>query len=70
VPVLRLDSAINPNDAVAALVYPADDYTMRLFQPQGRISDGGLLKHYQMDLVRFVKPHKMSVIQNFNQMQF
>jgi hypothetical protein len=66
VPVLELDSAINPNDATAAMVYPADDYTMKLFQPQGRISDGGLLKHYQMDLVRFVKPHKMSVIQDFN----
>jgi hypothetical protein len=70
VPVIELDSAINPNDATAAMVYPADDYTLKLFQPQGRISDGGLLKHYQMDLVRFVKPHKMSVIQDFNQMQF
>jgi hypothetical protein len=66
VPVLRLDSAINPNDATAALVYPADDYTMNLFKPQGRISDGGLLRNYAMDHVRFVKPHKMSVIQTFD----
>jgi hypothetical protein len=70
VPVLELDSSINPWDATAAMVYPADDYTMKLFQPQGRISDGGLLRNYSMDLVRFVKPHKMSVIQDFSQMSF
>jgi hypothetical protein len=70
VPVIELDSVLNPYDATAAMVYPADDYTMKLFQPQGRISDGGLLGNYAMDLVRFIKPHKMSVIQDFNQMSF
>jgi hypothetical protein len=66
VPVIRLDSYLNPYDATAAMVYPADDYTMNLFQPKGRISDSRLLRNYHMDLIRFVKPHKMSVIQNFN----
>jgi hypothetical protein len=61
-----LDSFINPYDATAAMVYPADDYTMQLFQPKGRIDDSGLLKKYSMDLVRFVKPHKMSVIRDLN----
>ena len=70
VPVLELDSVLNPNDATAAMVYPADDYTMKLFQPQGRVSDSGLLRNYSMDLVRFVKPHKMSVIQDFGQGTF
>jgi hypothetical protein len=65
-PVIRLDSFINPYDATAAMVYPADDYTMQLFQPKGRIDDSGLLKKYSMDLVRFVKPHKMSVIRDLN----
>jgi hypothetical protein len=66
VPVIRLDSFLNPWDATAAMVYPADDYTMKLFEPKGRISDSGLLRNYRMDLIRFVKPNKMSVIENFN----
>jgi hypothetical protein len=69
VPVIRLDSFINPYDATAAMVYPADDYTMKLFEPKGRISDSGLLKKYSMDMIRFVKPQKMSVIENFNQIK-
>jgi hypothetical protein len=70
VPVIKLDSFINPYDATVAMIYPADDYTLKLFEPKGRISDSGLLTYNQLDLVRFVKPHKMSVIQDFAQLAF
>lgn len=70
VPVIELDTAVNPLDSSVAMVYPADDYTLKLFQPQGRIDDSGLLTNYALDLVRFVKPNNMSVIQDLNPPRF
>lgn len=62
VPTINLDSSINPNDARAAMVYPADDATAKLFAPQGRIDDGGVLSSYRLDNVRFVKPEKICIL--------
>lgn len=70
VPTVQLDSMFNPYDATAAFVYPADDYTKQLFDRKGRIDDGGLLSNYSMNLVRFVKPHKIRLLKDFSQVQF
>jgi len=67
VPTIDLDSFPNPYDATAAMVYPADDYTKDIFYKKGRIDDGGLLSKYAMEHVRFVKPHKIRLLEDFAQ---
>jgi hypothetical protein len=71
-PVVELDSRINPYDALAAAVFPADTFTMTLFdgtKPTDtgglQVSDSRLFKY-----VRWVKPHRMEVLKHFGQVTF
>ena len=66
---IELDSAYNPYDTTAAMVYPADNFTMKLFGNRGRIDDAGALANYQMDLIRFVKPFKIRLLKDFAQLE-
>jgi hypothetical protein len=71
VPVVKLDSWANPFDAVAAAVWPADDYTKELFAKTKptrlddditQISDSASFSK----LARWVKPHKMEILRDFS----
>lgn len=71
-PVVQLDSFYNPYDALAVAVFPADTYTMRLFEETKptdtgniQVSDSRLFRY-----VRWVKPHRMEVLKHFGQVTF
>jgi hypothetical protein len=63
---VQLDSWINYYDTSAAMVYPADQLTERLFAKAPRTKDNlGQLTRYGMDLIRWVEPENMRVLRHF-----
>lgn len=66
VPVVCLDSWINPYNATAAIVYPANNATANLFKTTAPTQDNlGYLKSYRMELVRWIKTENMYLLQDF-----
>jgi hypothetical protein len=68
VPVIDLDSAINPYDAEVAMVYPADKFTLFAFERTKAIDAGGLIlvSGNFMKYVRYVKPEKIRLLRVFD----
>ena len=71
-PVVKLDSQINPYDALGVAVFPADTYTMKLFEDTKPTDTGGLQVSNSrlFKYVRWVKPHRMEVLKHFGQVTF
>ena len=63
VPVVKLDSSINPFNATAAMVWPADNSTANLFQTADATQDNlGLLSGQGMGPLRWVRPEFIRVL--------
>lgn len=63
VPVVKLDSWINPYDASAAMVWPADNSTANLFQTADATQDSiGLLTGQGIGPMRWVRPEFIRVL--------
>ncbi len=67
VPCVDLDSRVNPNSARAAMVFPVDNATRRLFQGTSPTQDdNGMLAQYSMSLVRWVKPQYLCLLEDLS----
>jgi hypothetical protein len=65
VPVVTLDSSINPYDTTAAMVWPADSYTKAVFEAARPTDDGGILTPiYDISLLRWIKPEFIRLIRD------
>ena len=63
VPVVKLDSWINPYDATAAMVWPADNSTANLFQTADATQDSnGLLVGQGYGPMRWVRPEFIRIL--------
>ncbi|MEK9281412.1 type II toxin-antitoxin system VapC family toxin [Bradyrhizobium sp. ISRA442] len=63
VPVVKLDSSINPYNATAAMVWPADNSTANLFQTVAATQDNlGLLSGQGIGPMRWVRPEFIRII--------
>jgi predicted nucleic acid-binding protein len=63
VPVVKLDSSLNPYNATAAMVWPADNSTANLFQTAGATQDNnGLLRGKGIDPLRWVRPEFIRIL--------
>jgi hypothetical protein len=65
VPIVELDSWINPGDFTAAMVYPADNVTARVFKTGRTVDNLDQLKAYGLDLMRWVRPQNMRILRHF-----
>jgi hypothetical protein len=67
VPVVNLDSWINPYDGKGAMVFPGDNATARMFTTATgpTIDVDNKLMYYRMDLMRWVKPQNIYVLRDF-----
>ncbi|WP_315831501.1 PIN domain-containing protein [Bradyrhizobium prioriisuperbiae] len=63
IPVVKLDSSINPFDATAAMVWPADNSTANLFQKTRPTQDNyGMLSIYGIGMMRWVRPEFIRIL--------
>jgi hypothetical protein len=69
VPVVQLDSKVNPYNATGVMIYPADNFTAERLADTTRLSGRDLLKKYNFEKVRWVKPQKMRVLRVFSEDQ-
>jgi hypothetical protein len=63
VPVVKLDSTVNPYNATAAMVWPADNSTANLFQTAHATEDAnGLLTGQLIGPLRWVRPEFIRIL--------
>lgn len=63
VPVVKLDSSINPFDATAAMIWPADNSTANLFDKSRPTQDNyGMLSIYGIGMMRWVRPEFIRIL--------
>ena len=63
VPVVKLDSSINPFDATAAMIWPADNSTAHLFEKTRPTQDNlGMLSIYGIGMMRWVRPEFIRIL--------
>jgi hypothetical protein len=71
-PVVELDSSVNPYDALGVAVFPADTHTMQLLEGTKPTDTGGLQVSDSrlFKLVRWIKPHRLEVLKHYGQHSF